>query len=49
MFLDELGWSAIGSGTLLLLTAVGLLVLGVRWPRAGSRDELRAAAVSYSP
>jgi hypothetical protein len=29
-FLDEAGWSAIGSGTLLLLTAVGLFVLGVR-------------------
>jgi hypothetical protein len=29
-FLDELGWSAIGSGTLLLLTAAGLLVLSLR-------------------
>jgi hypothetical protein len=47
-FLDELGWSAIGSGTLLLLTAIGLLVLGVRAPRGGSRDESPAAAPSYS-
>jgi hypothetical protein len=47
-FLNELGWSAIGSGTPLLLTAVGLLVLGVRAPRRRSRDESPAVAGSYS-
>ena len=36
-FLSEVGWSALGSGTLLLLTAVALLVLGVRPPRSGAR------------
>ena len=36
-FLNDIGWSALGSGTLLLLTAVALLVLGIRPPRSGSR------------
>ena len=36
-FLTEVGWSALGSGTLLLLTAAALLVLGIRPPRSGSR------------
>ena len=35
-FLDELGWSAIGSGTALLVGALGLIVLSVRPPRSGS-------------
>lgn len=34
-FLDELGWTSIGSGTLLFLAAVGLVVLSVRPPRSG--------------
>ena len=35
-FLDEIGWSALGAGTFLLLTSIGLLVLGVRSPRGRS-------------
>jgi hypothetical protein len=35
-FLDEIGWSALGAGTFLLLTSVGLLVLGVRRPSSRS-------------
>jgi hypothetical protein len=34
-FLDELGWTSIGSGTLLFVAAVGLIVLSVRPPRSG--------------
>ena len=34
-FLDELGWTAIGSGTILFLSALGLVVLSVRPPRGG--------------
>jgi hypothetical protein len=36
-FLNEVGWSAIGGGTGLLLVAAALTVLGVRPPRKGSR------------
>jgi hypothetical protein len=36
-FLTEIGWSAIGGGTLLLLAATALAVLGIRPPRSGSR------------
>jgi hypothetical protein len=32
-FLSELGWSAAGSGAVLLIAAAGLLVLGIRTPR----------------
>jgi hypothetical protein len=32
-FLSELGWSAVGSGAVLLIAAAGLLVLGIRTPR----------------
>ncbi|HZN90563.1 MAG TPA: hypothetical protein VFB44_16410 [Thermoleophilaceae bacterium] len=35
-FLDEIGWSALGAGAFLLLTSIGLLVLGVRTPRSRS-------------
>lgn len=35
-FLDELGWTAIGSGTALLVGGLGLIVLSVRPPRRGS-------------
>lgn len=35
-FLDELGWTAIGSGTALLVGALGLIVLSVRPPRGGA-------------
>ena len=35
-FLDELGWTSIGSGTVMLLGALGLIVLSVRPPRGGS-------------
>jgi hypothetical protein len=34
-FLDELGWTSIGSGTILFVAAVGLIVLSVRPPRSG--------------
>ena len=33
-FLDELGWSAIGSGAFALLIGIGLIALGVRRPKA---------------
>jgi hypothetical protein len=33
-YLDELGWSAIGSGAFALVLGVGLIALGVRRPRA---------------
>jgi hypothetical protein len=32
-FLEELGWSAVGTGAVLLLATAGLLVLGIRRPR----------------
>jgi hypothetical protein len=32
-FLDELGWSAIGSGAFALLIGIGLIALGVRRPK----------------
>jgi hypothetical protein len=32
-FLSELGWSATGTGAVLLIAAAGLLVLGIRTPR----------------
>jgi hypothetical protein len=32
-FLDELGWSAIGSGAFALVIAIGLIALGVRRPK----------------
>jgi len=32
-FLDEVGWSAIGGGSALLIGAAALIVLGVRSPR----------------
>ena len=35
-YLTEIGWSAIGTGVLLLLTAVGLVVLAVRAPRVAT-------------
>jgi hypothetical protein len=44
-FLDELGWSAIGAGTALLVTAIGLTVLAVRPPRSGSGGAPAPAAV----
>jgi hypothetical protein len=33
-FLDELGWSAIGSGAFALVLGIGLIALGVRRPKA---------------
>jgi hypothetical protein len=33
-FLDELGWSAVGSGAFALVLSVGLIALGVRRPRS---------------
>jgi hypothetical protein len=44
-FLDELGWTAIGAGTALLVTAIGLTVLAVRPPRGGSGGAPAPAAV----
>jgi hypothetical protein len=35
-FLDELGWSAVGSGAFALVLAAGLVVLAVRRPRAAT-------------
>jgi hypothetical protein len=32
-FLDELGWSAVGSGAFALIIGVGLIALGIRRPR----------------
>jgi hypothetical protein len=32
-YLTEIGWTAIGTGVLLLLTAAGLVVFAVRGPR----------------
>jgi hypothetical protein len=32
-FLSEIGWTAIGTGAVLLIAAAGLLVLGIRTPR----------------
>jgi hypothetical protein len=32
-FLSEIGWTAIGTGAILLVAAAGLLVLGIRTPR----------------
>ena len=32
-FLDELGWSAVGAGSALMIGAVALIVLGIRPPR----------------
>jgi hypothetical protein len=32
-FLDELGWSAVGSGSFVLIVGVALLVMGIRRPR----------------
>jgi hypothetical protein len=36
-FLTELGWSALGGGSILLLAAVALAVFGIRPPRKGAR------------
>ena len=33
-FLDELGWTAIGSGAFALVLGIGLIALGVRRPKA---------------
>jgi len=33
-FLDELGWSAVGSGAFALVLSVGLIALGIRRPRS---------------
>jgi hypothetical protein len=50
-FLSEIGWSAIGTGAVLLIAAAGLLVLGIRAPRNGSREaatsRLTQAAAGY--
>ena len=35
-FLDELGWSAIGSGAFALVLSVGLIALGIRRPRTAA-------------
>jgi hypothetical protein len=35
-FLDELGWSAIGSGAFALVLSVGLIALGIRRPRTAT-------------
>jgi hypothetical protein len=45
-FLSELGWSAVGSGAVLLIAAAGLLVLGIRTPRnrSGAGTGLAPAA-----
>jgi hypothetical protein len=32
-FLDELGWTALGSGSFALILGIGLIVLAVRRPR----------------
>jgi hypothetical protein len=45
-FLDELGWTAIGSGTILFLSALGLVVLSVRAPRGGNGPSPAPAAVT---
>lgn len=43
-FLDELGWTAIGSGTAVFLAAIGLIVLSVRPPRGGRPAQAGTAA-----
>jgi hypothetical protein len=45
-YLTEIGWSAIGGGAILLLTAAGLVVLAVRPPRNRSR---KAQAAGLAP
>ena len=45
-FLDELGWTAIGSGTILFLSALGLVVLSVRPPRGGNGPSPAPAPVT---
>ena len=35
-FLDELGWSALGSGAFALILSVGLIALGIRRPRTAA-------------
>jgi hypothetical protein len=45
-FLDELGWTAIGSGTILFLSAMGLVALSVRPPRGGNGPSPAPAAVT---
>jgi hypothetical protein len=42
-FLEELGWSAVGTGAVLLLAAAGLLVLGIRRPRDRSGTDANMA------
>lgn len=42
-FLSELGWSALGAGTVLLIATAGLLVLGIRPPRNRGGAETTAA------
>jgi hypothetical protein len=45
-FLSEIGWTAMGTGAVLLIAAAGLLVLGIRTPRtrAGAGTGLAPAA-----
>jgi hypothetical protein len=45
-FLNEIGWTAIGSGAVLMLAAAGLLALGIRTPRnrSGAGTSLAPAA-----
>jgi len=45
-FLDELGWTAIGSGAFALVIGVGLVALGVRRPRS---DDPTGTAPATSP
>src|SRR5215208_3622121 len=45
-FLDELGWSAIGSGAFALILGIGLIALGVRRPRS---DDPTGTAPATSP
>jgi hypothetical protein len=45
-YLTEIGWSALGAGAILLLTAAGLIVLAVRPPRNRSR---KAQAAGLAP
>jgi hypothetical protein len=50
-FLSEIGWTAIGSGAVLLLAAAGLLVLGIRTPRrrSGAGTDLTPGPAPSAP
>ena len=48
-FLNELGWTALGSGSFALVLGIGLVVLAVRRPRGDDRHGPRADDATRPP